>query len=429
MESRKQGQIIHSDTKSVVRQLIKKCDEEARSGQLLHNIRQANFRIAAYSGLSISSITKIRKQDLECGEEEKLPSPPNKKLRTSIVDCSEETKSVIKNVIYNFYIERKIVPSGPMLLAAIKEKTDFPWELHSLYRLLKNMGYKWRKSNNIRKILIEKPNIVMWRGKYLKAIDYYRRQNKNIVYIDETWVDNTLCFGKCWQSEDMLGVLKNTSSSHRYIIVHAGGEDGFVNGAELIFKANSTTGDYHGQMNSENFEKWLTQKLIPNLTKLNKTPTKNATKKQMIEWLLKNNVTHAESMRKFELYDLISKNKPDNKQFKADELLKLHGHNVLRLPPYMCELNPIELVWAQIKRTIKEKNVSTLSNEALQSTLDEAINVVTKENWKNYWNHIKKIEKEYWEKDSLMEDALDTLQGDEEYDSDTEKSTSEEDSE
>lgn len=119
------------------------------------------------------------------------------------------------------------------------------------------MGFTWKKSNNVREVLIERRSIVAWKGKYLKAIKFYRNQNRNIVYIDETWVDNTLCFGKCWRSKEKLGVLKNNSSSHRSIIVHAGGASGFVEGAKLIFKARNETGDYHGQMNADNFERYV----------------------------------------------------------------------------------------------------------------------------------------------------------------------------
>lgn len=32
-----------------------------------------------------------------------------------------------------------------------------------------------------------------------------------------------------------------------------------------MFKADTKTGDYHDQMNAENFTKWPTEKLIPNI--------------------------------------------------------------------------------------------------------------------------------------------------------------------
>lgn len=88
----------------------------------------------------------------------------------------------------------------------------------------------------------------------------------------------------------------------RLVIVHAGSKNGFVPNACLIFKAGQVSGDYHGQMNSENFVKWLEQKLLPNIppesvlildnasyhsVQEDKVPTKSALKQDMIDWLLK----------------------------------------------------------------------------------------------------------------------------------------------
>ena len=35
--------------------------------------------------------------------------------------------------------------------------------------------------------------------------------------------------------------------------------------------------------------------------------------------------------------------------YKTDTIDNLHGHEVLRTPVRHCELNPIELIWAQVK--------------------------------------------------------------------------------
>lgn len=70
--------------------------------------------------------------------------------------------------------------------------------------------------------------------------------------------------------------------------------------AALIFKAGQATGDYHGQMNKENFTKWLKEKLLPNIpnnsvivldnapyhsVQEDKTPTKSSLKKDIVSWL------------------------------------------------------------------------------------------------------------------------------------------------
>jgi hypothetical protein len=66
-----------------------------------------------------------------------------------------------------------------------------------------------------------------------------------------------------------MAVIKTTHSPivkcQTPIIVYAGGEQGFVDSALLIFKFSKKTRDYHQDMNYSNYKKWLKDKLIPNL--------------------------------------------------------------------------------------------------------------------------------------------------------------------
>lgn len=48
--------------------------------------------------------------------------------------------------------------------------------------------------------------------------------------------------------------------------------------------------------------------------------------------------------------------KPKYDKYIIDKEANLHNKTVLRLPPYHCELNPIELVWAQVKTYVSGKN-------------------------------------------------------------------------
>ncbi|KAJ4451961.1 hypothetical protein ANN_03445 [Periplaneta americana] len=48
-------------------------------------------------------------------------------------------------------------------------------------------------------------------------------------------------------------------------MIHAGGEQGFIPNALVMWKAHQTTGDYHKQMNWKNYEKWVRERLVPNL--------------------------------------------------------------------------------------------------------------------------------------------------------------------
>jgi hypothetical protein len=63
----------------------------------------------------------------------------------------------------------------------------------------------------------------------------------------------------------MEGIMATTNASNRLIIVHTGSEKGFLTEEQLIYKAGAATGDYHGQMKVENFEKWTSSQVLPNL--------------------------------------------------------------------------------------------------------------------------------------------------------------------
>lgn len=93
----------------------------------------------------------------------------------------------------------------------------------------------------------------------------YRRNDRYIVYINETWINSNLTFRKCWQDDDnVTGIQVDTNAKNRLIVVHAGASNGFIPGAELVYKPSSNVGDYHGQIN---FHKCNTELAVKKRTK------------------------------------------------------------------------------------------------------------------------------------------------------------------
>ena len=162
------------------------------------------------------------------------------------------------------------------------------------------------------------------------------------------------------------------NEEQRFIILHAGSENGFVPGCELVFKTIHTDGrDYHSEMNSVIFFKWITDFLHLGLNPLLLWTMRRITvsEKRALPLLLplqENATCRLGSLNtifipfdikllKPQLYEIIKKCKSEPK-YKVDEFLKQHGHEVLRLPPYHCEFNPIELIWGDLKGFIGRNN-------------------------------------------------------------------------
>ncbi|KAG8196552.1 hypothetical protein JTE90_003567 [Oedothorax gibbosus] len=76
---------------------------------------------------------------------------------------------------------------------------------------------------------------------------------------------------------------------------------------------------------------------------LDPAPSKYSTKKKLKSGWWRRTFVHNSNTRKTELYDLVQANAPPAKKYYIEELFKTDGHYVLRIPPYHCDLNAIEI--------------------------------------------------------------------------------------
>lgn len=130
--------------------------------------------------------------------------------------------------------------------------------------------------------------------------------------------------------------------------------------------------------------------------RLNKLPTKSNKKEVMQAWLRERNVLYPETATKDLLWHLICQLPKSEKSFVTDSLIQSAGHEVLRLPPYHCQFNAIEMVWSQAKR-FYDKEV--LATKDVLDTWKRAIRNVTPSQWANYVKHTDKVIKTAWDKE------------------------------
>ncbi|KAL4098134.1 hypothetical protein QTP88_022796 [Uroleucon formosanum] len=327
-----------------------------------------------YSTMSVRRIVYEGKKNMDLTGNSTLATfiTPDKKRNNvtkikALVDDFD--RCALKRTITNMYTVEKIVPTVKLIIEKQKNFMNLG-STRTLNRIISEMGFKFRKTETNRKLLIEKHNI-----------------------------------------------------RKRLIIVHAGGEEGFVPNALLTWEAQSSSGDYHDNMNKDNYYKCVTEKLLPNLSKnsvvvldnatyhchqSNRAPNSNSLKKDMINWLTENNISFNSTMFKPQLYDIIRKHKQVFIKYSLDGILSKEGHDIIRLPPYHPDLNPIEMIWSQVKQYIAKQNHNG-SIKKIAELCKQKMESMGKSEWGAVCANVKKLETEMWKNESYMDIEMDKL--------------------
>ena len=90
-------------------------------------------------------------------------------------------------------------------------------------------------------------------------------------------------------------------------------------------------------------------------------------------------------------------------------LQKKYGHEILCLPPYHCELNAIELIWADEKNNVARENKELTLNhveELFRKRRAEISSTICK----NCVAHVKHVEESYWKTDRIVDAKSDKLE-------------------
>lgn len=256
----------------------------------------------------------------------------------------------------------------------------------TLARTLNRWGFEFGKGVRSQH-LKEKDHVVAARQRYLREMRENRTPKDSTatirpeVYLDESYVNKNHSNDFIWYyGEDGPWAQKPTGKGERLIVINAITKSGWIPGSKLVFKSTRKTGDYHGQINWELFEKWFTEMLLPNIPEhsliiMDNAPyhnilsehsprTKKSSKKKIKAWL------------------------EQNKIYCRDDYLK-------------PELQPIETCWGVVKNHVGRNCDFTVNN--LVKQLDSGFNKVTAKTCAGILTKVRKIEDEFWETDIKMD--------------------------
>lgn len=95
-------------------------------------------------------------------------------------------KAVFRSTIHNFHITDKEVPTMKRIHEKLKTEINYPVSIWSLRTEVSLLGFKWKRTEDNRKILMEKHEIRYIRINFLIKISEYRIRG-GPVYTDETY--------------------------------------------------------------------------------------------------------------------------------------------------------------------------------------------------------------------------------------------------
>ena len=106
------------------------------------------------------------------------------------------------------FYAKKEYPTLDKLLQILKEKELFTGGRISLCKVLRKIGFRYKKVND-KRYVYEQPKIILQRHQYLRRMRRNRTENKPVVYLDET---SHCSHERSWvESDDVGRKLKVTS--------------------------------------------------------------------------------------------------------------------------------------------------------------------------------------------------------------------------
>lgn len=393
-------------------------DEERRTGTVA-STQNPGARTAAALGIGEATVKRIMSRRNKGNADDETGVPTDRGRPEQRV--SPNLQPVVRSIVRAANLKGQRVSLG-RLRKALAEECEAKIPTATLWRTLARWGFSYGEGRR-RCALREQSYVVNARRKYIRI----KRENRNAdgslkrpeVYLDETYINKNHSARFTWyQEKDGPWVNKPSGVGPRLIIVNAITADGWVDGAQLVFEAKKRTGDYHGQMDWENFSKWFTTQLMPNIPKNSLIVLDNAgyhnvlaeqafprgthTKQELEKWLNHNGIPIRNDMLKSELYELCRRFAPVP-MFKLDQLAAEQGHVILRTPPYHPELQPIETCWAIVKNHMADNCDFTMGN--LRAQLPVAFSKVTGTICQEIIQKVVAQEEKYWLEDEELDEV------------------------
>ncbi|KHJ84721.1 hypothetical protein OESDEN_15562 [Oesophagostomum dentatum] len=316
------------------------------------------------------------------------PRHNRKKLVEAVVKKNLGWSDVVRHHVHDKLKQEEAVTVEEVRAALAEAYPTFTRSRTTLQYFMRGIGFSY-KINRGQRFIFERADLIRKRAAYLAAVEDARRRNCCLAALEETWVFDGMVRLRGWNDntiprfapaatmrEFSCGKTAGKNKGRRAIVISAITEDGVVPGCTEVIISGQTLadGDYHRDMDHEMFENWL-QEAIPRMKdvadgrplaltmdnapyhshQLKKVPTRSSKKGEIADYLREMGVEVAADSTKAELLEelqqfISSRGGIDAlRSYAVEDICRGFEVEVIRLPPYHCFFNPIEMCWSQLK--------------------------------------------------------------------------------
>ena len=426
------GVAVTVPEKELIVRLKKYFDKNKKSYPIdkQRGIKGSVYRTATALQISLKTVSRVMAEYNKEGV-----FSPLKKKGSKPYAVNENVKTLCQDIIRSHNIQGEHI-SLRLLVGILNDEHDVPIPRETLRSYLHRWGVIYGSILR-HTALRERDYVVNARRSYLLKKREVDASDRPCIYLDETFINKNYTgseqswYCENWNEDPFLDksfgpyINKPSGKGGRYIILNAVTENGWVDGARLVFKAKSNTGDYHGSMDENNFTKWFTTQLLPNIPDNSVVIMDNASyhnvfsddgvpsltskKTELQKWLTSKNIPFDKDHLRPQLIDMINNHRPSRKYkldtlLQTDPLYKDRNIEILRTPQYHPELQPIEKCWAIVKQYMAQHCDFTM--KGLLTNLDEAWLKVTEKTMIGIMKKVRTWERYHFEQDDLL-DKLD----------------------
>ena len=386
-------------------------------------------RLKYYTGLGNDSITKLLKDEVPSRLQSK---PYGGKM-------SKEELNRIRPAIIQMIKDKKRITLNALLEHLEQEQEGWNWSRSSLHKALHRLRFKFNsKAANYYDRLQEDSGNIAARIQYLTNYREYVDSGRPIVYMDETWINSNAVPSKSWHDGTIETVAKvPPGKGQRWIIIGAGTKNGWVDDTFVMWKGNCKSEDYHTEMNGDIFEKWVKQRLLPNVPRNavivmdraryhlmldeNCRGVSGSSKKEhLANWLVSHDVKDSSGtvydlprlmeMKKPQIWALckgVYKQKTYLIQGWLREWNNVHDSDIKLniLPVAHPQLNAIEQIWGWLKAYVAKNNHDFKMKTIKQLAMAQMI-ALDASWWEKACHKANKFAEDYIEADDIYFDAL-----------------------